>query len=148
MEIQIVRVDCENYARFADMVFWRKNGEERTPSTDAPSAQICAELQNENLCVYAAEADGRFVGWISLIYLPKIGHWGGRGHVYVDELWVAPACRRMGIAKRLLSEADAMADELGAHGVRLYVNIENPGAQLLYAGLGYEPSGTAVMMEK
>ena len=148
MEIQIVRVDCENYPRFEDMVFWRKNGEERAPSLDAPSAQICAELKNENLRVYAAEAGGRFVGWISLIYLPKIGHWGGRGHVYVDELWVAPTYRRRGIAKRMLSKADEMADELGAHGVRLYVNTENPGAQLLYASHGYEPSGTAVMMGK
>ena len=148
MELQIIRVQAENYSRFADMVFWRQNGTERVPTTDAPTGRIAAELQNENLWIYAAEADGRFVGWISLIYLPKVGPWGGRGHVYVDELWVAPTYRRQGIAKVLMQKADELALVLQTHGVRLYVNAENPSAQALYAGCGFEKTGTAYMMEK
>ena len=102
MSAEIVRIGEENYSRFEDMVFWRENGYERAPSGERPSEAVRAELMNPDLQVYAAEADGRFVGWISLIYLPKIGRWQGRGHVYVDELWVQDGYRRHGIAEALM----------------------------------------------
>lgn len=146
--LRIVRVTANNYPRFTDMVFWRKNGTERTPVVETVPAAILKELQNENFWLYAAEKDGRFVGWISLIYLPKVGPWGGRGHVYVDELWVTPELRRQGIAKQLMQMADELARKLQTHGVRLYVNAENPSAQALYARCGFERTGTAYMMEK
>jgi ribosomal protein S18 acetylase RimI-like enzyme len=146
--LNIVRVNADNYTRFDDMVFWRKNGIERTSLVQSLPVAILNELQNDNLHVYAAEIDGRFVGWISLIYLPKVGAWGGRGHVYVDELWVAPEFRRQGIAKQLMKQADELAERMHALGVRLYVNSENPSAKALYDGCGFERACTAYMMEK
>lgn len=47
-----------NYHRFADLVFWRENGQER----ESVKGVIPADLENPNLWVYAAEEEERFVG--------------------------------------------------------------------------------------
>jgi len=141
--MKIVVVTPENYRCFADMLFWRRTGRERIPA----AADVPPELHNENLWVYAAEEDDRFVGWISLVRIPKVSGWSC-GHLYVDELWVAEPYRRRGIARALLDEAERLCRNLCLSGLRLYVNIENPGAQALYKFCGFVPAGTAEFMEK
>ncbi|MBR4940818.1 MAG: GNAT family N-acetyltransferase [Clostridia bacterium] len=148
MDFTIERITENNYCEFKDMVFWRINGSERDPLKTDVSPQVAQELKNPNLWVFAARCGGRFTGWISLVYIPKIGPWGGHGHVYVDELWVAPQFRRKGIARGLMAEADSLKASLNASGIRLYVNINNPGAKALYASCGCRESGTADFMEK
>ena len=93
---EIERITEDNYTLFEDMIYWRQNGMEREPSREPVSEQIQKELRDPNLYVYAAMKEGRYIGWISLVYIPKIGKWGGHGHVYVDELWVAEQYRRQG----------------------------------------------------
>lgn len=139
----IERINESNYCRFADMVFWRENGYERKPAFEP----VPVDLGNPNLYVFAAEDGGRFVGWISLVYIPKVGKWK-RGHIYVDELWIQPDYRRRGIAKELLGKADELKQLLDTGGIRLYVNTENPGALKLYEGCGFYEKGSAYFMER
>lgn len=107
------------------------------------------ELTNPNLYVYAIMVESRYVGWISLIYIPKIGNrWNGHGHIYVDELWVAPSFRERGFAKVLMKKADDLKTELEATGIRLYVNVNNPTAKKVYEYCGYREDGQAYFMEK
>ena len=146
--MEIVKITEENYAQLEDLVFWRQNGRERAPTAQPPSPAVVQALADPDLALYAAREDGRLVGWISLLYQPKVHKWQGRGHIYVDELWVQPEYRRRGVAKALMQLADQMAASRNAHGVRLYVNVENPGAKALYEGCGYHPSGQAYFMEK
>ncbi len=129
------------------MVYWRGNGTERTPSKNTADTQALQELADPNLYVYAAKADGRYVGWISLVYMPKISR-VKKGYVYVDELWVQEDYRRIGIATSLMAKADLLKEKLNATGVRLYVNITNPGAKKLYENCGFITDGTADFMEK
>lgn len=149
MDIQMEKIDGRNYSMFEDMVFWRENGFERAPSQTPVSEQMRKELDNPNLYVYAVLAEGRYVGWISLVYIPKIGsRWNGHGHVYVDELWVQPDYRGRGYAKALMQKADDLQKELEATGARLYVNVNNPTARKLYEACGYLEDGRACLMEK
>ena len=148
MDFEIKRVTAENYSMFTDMVSWRRTGRYTESPSTQPEETVEKELQNPDLYVYAAQSDGRFVGWISLVYIPKIGKWGGRGHIYVDELWVQEDYRRRGIAKALLAKADCLKEERNAHGIRLYVNVNNPEAGKLYDSCGYREDGTAKFMEK
>ena len=148
MDFVLKRVTEENYSKFDDMVFWRTNGCECPPSDQPTPADIAKELKNPNLYIYAAESGGRYVGWISLIYIPKVGPWGGHGHVYVDELWVAPSFRNHGIAGALMAKSDELCEQLGAHGQRLYVNVNNPAALALYEKMGFAKDGQAYWMQK
>ncbi|MDF2612070.1 MAG: Acetyltransferase family [Lachnospiraceae bacterium] len=148
MNYKIVRVNTGNYSKFSDLVHWRMTGKQRHATDYAPSDEIKTELANANLYIYAIEVEDKFVGWISLIYLPKVGKFNGHGHIYVDELWMEPSFRNNGLAKVLMAKADGVAKELKATGIRLYVNEENPIAQKLYKNCGYTASCTAYMMQK
>ena len=148
MEFEVVKVTAENYSLFQDLVVWRQTGSRQAFAGEPLSRQIEHELENPNLHLYAARGPDCFVGWISLVYIPKVGKWGGRGHLYVDELWVAPEYRRRGIGTALLAMADRVKTELRATGIRLYVNIDNPAARRLYEKSGFLESGKAHFMEK
>ena len=146
MNFTIERITETNYPAFADMTYWRKNGTER--KNDAPPGEMVKKhLADKNFRVYAARADNKFVGWIALVFMPKIS-WTDKGFVYVDELWVQEDYRREGIATALMAKADQYKNEIDAAGVRLYVNVNNPTAKHLYEKCGYSCEGTAEFMEK
>ena len=142
MDFAIEKIDADRYPLFVDMVFWREHGFEREPSQMPVTEPIRKKLANPNLYLYAVMTDGRYVGWISLIYLPKVGRW--KGH----ELWVAPEFRGQGLAKALMKKADALKTELEAAGIRLYVNVDNPAAKKLYERGGCLEDGQAYFMGK
>jgi ribosomal protein S18 acetylase RimI-like enzyme len=152
-EYKIIKVDTQNYSMFDDMVFWRVNRRERTNAEKSEAvnnsfSDVYLALENPNLYVYAALDNDKFVGWISIIYMPKIGRLNGLGHIYVDELWVEPIYRKQGIADKLMKKADELLNITASAGVRLYVNTENPSAKVLYEKCGFSESGTAYFMEK
>ena len=149
MDFKIEKIVIDNYSLFDDMVFWRENGFEREPTHMPVPEQMKKELANPNLYVYAVMVENRYIGWISFIYIPKVGsRWNGHGHVYIDELWVEPNFRGKGFAKALMKKADDLKMELEAVGVRLYVNVDNPTAEKLYKHCGYLEDGQAYFMEK
>lgn len=148
MDFYIDKITAENYTKFDDMIYWRINEIQREPSTKTPSDSIANELNNPNLYIYALGVDSIYVGWISLIYMPKVGRFDGHGHIYVDELWVEPTYRNNGFAKQLIEKADELKQSLSATGVRLYVNQNNPNAQSLYIKCGFNDNGKAIFMEK
>lgn len=57
----------------------------------------------------------------------------------VVDLMVDPACRRQGVATRLLDAAEAWAARRGLSCLELSVLEENEGAARLYAARGYRP---------
>ena len=148
MNYKVVRIDSENYSLFDDMVYWRENGSERAPLKEAIPESILNELSNLDLFIYAIEVERRYVGWISLIYMPKVGKYNGYGYVYVDELWIHPSYRRNGFANELMKKAEALKQEKCATGIRLYVNVDNISAKKLYEKCNFSLSCSAYLMEK
>lgn len=148
MNYSIVKIEEENYSLFDDMVYWRMNGNERVTSKQIVSQNILNELRNPNLFIYAVETEGRYVGWISFIYMPKVGKYNGYGHVYVDELWVQPLYRQNGLASELMKKAEELKQKKCAAGIRLYVNADNMNAKKLYEKCDFSVSCSAYLMEK
>ena len=93
-------------------------------------------------------AYNKFIGWISLVYIPKVGRTNGRGYLYVDELWVSPAYRKNGIAYSLMEKGNTVSNELNTLGLRLYVDTDNDEAFSLYKKCGYNVQRNAIFMEK
>ncbi|MBM7616089.1 GNAT family N-acetyltransferase [Alkaliphilus hydrothermalis] len=144
LEITIERITKDNYHMYDDMVSWRIHGKERTPEEkdlnklkDFQDAYTL--LEQQGYYAYAALVEERYVGWITLINVPKIGKWN-RGVIYVEEVWTEPGYRRKGIALNLMKKAFDVQKETGAIKVRLYTNTE--GARKLY-----EKSGLKVTAE-
>lgn len=149
MDYKIIRIDESNYGLFDNMVFFRIHGYENNSLENPITDSIKKELANPNLFLYAVKKEERLVGWISLVYIPKVGSkWEGHGHIYVDELWVEPEQRGNGLAKALMHKAEELKESLQAIGIRLYVNINNETAHKLYEACGYHEDGQAFFMEK
>lgn len=151
IDVNIERINKSNYHKFNDMVFWRINGVERSAEEKEQSRKTIFkeaydELEHEDFYVYAAKYKDKFIGWISLVYMPKIGKWH-KGVIYVDELWTAPEFRRKGVAYKLMNKASELQRRIGAVSIRLYTN--GIAAQKLYekCGLVVE-SSNIVFMEK
>jgi len=148
---EVVRVSRGNYHLFEDMVYWRMKGTdltqaERDTNRANDFTEKFTELEHAGFYSYAALSDGRFVGWISLMYTPKIGPRWNKGMIYVDELWVAPEYRNRGIAKQLMEKAFECQRNTGAVEVRLYVGTTSTVARSLYASCGLQEAGSAIFM--
>jgi len=145
-------VNKNNYHMFDDMVFYRghrryKNSEELAATQDFTPYYKALDIST--FYVFAAQLEYKFVGYIFLNYLPKIGSTNGKGWLFVDDLWVNPHHRRKGIACALMAKADAISKELNTLGLRLYVNTDNPSGTAFYEMCGYEQKfGTSMLMQK
>lgn len=151
MQFNLLKVNKDNYHLFDDMVYWRIRGKERTINEKEENRKnqiVPDELSNTNFYVFAIERNNKFVAWISLIYLPKVGKTDYNGYIFVDELWVEESHRRLGFAKLLMEKADELCLTMNTVGIRLGVNINNPSALNLYETCGYHSTGQAYTMEK
>ena len=152
MDYSIVMVTEGNYFMFDDMIFWRhhergKNEDEKNEVYD--HSQAHSTLKDKNFYGFAAQLDNKFVGYICAIYIPKISRANGRGHLFIDELWVNPDFRNRGIANALMKKVDTLSKEIKSLGLRLYVNTTNTAGISFYKKCGYkEKYGTALFMEK
>jgi ribosomal protein S18 acetylase RimI-like enzyme len=82
-----------------------------------------------------ARVDGEPAGNLLAVRIPKTD--ARVGFLYVDELYVLPAYRRLGVARALLTRLQALAGELGLAGVRLLVHPDNEPARDLYRSCGF-----------
>lgn len=148
----IERIDCTNYAEFRALTFARANGREPSGAELAAVASDAGHLKtlgDPNLYLFAARLRGRLAGYVSAVYVPKVGSGRWPGHFFVDELWTRPECRRLGIAAALMARAEAEARAFGAVGLRLYAGGDNAAALALYDKCGYvSRGGDAVFLEK
>lgn len=70
-----------------------------------------------------------------LVAAVMAGYDGHRG--WINYLAVAPDCRKMGIGRRLMNEAESMLRDLGCPKVNLQVRSSNVGAVEFYRNIGY-----------
>lgn len=144
-DVNILRVKNANYHLYEEMIHWRITGtpvgmSERKNKTSDPRAI----LDDPEFFVYAAEYHDRFIGWIHIFVTPKIGKWA-KGHLTVDELWVAEDFRQNGVAFKLMQTLDEAKRITGINKVRLITH--STIAQKLYEKSGFEVVSQCVFME-
>ena len=148
MEYSIVKADKNNNFLFDEMVFCRKNERERSEKEKSEviiDNMVYEILEDKKLNVFAAKMEGKFIGWVSAVYIPKISWTNGNGHLFIDELWVNPNYRRKGIGHALMEKIENIAKEINVIGLRLYANNEG---KYLYDKCGYKSLNEATFMKK
>jgi ribosomal protein S18 acetylase RimI-like enzyme len=106
---------------------------------DLPLAHafLQARLAAGDSVVYLAEEEGAAVGFVQLY--PLFSSTAPRpGRIWLlNDLYVAPAGRGRGVARRLMDRARQLAEETGARSIELTTARSNTLAQELYESLGY-----------
>ena len=84
--------------------------------------------------VLIAEADGEFAGMC--LWFPSFSTWFGRPGVYVQDLYVAPAFRKLGVAEQLMRRLANETKRTGSTYIRLSVDASNASAVKFYERIG------------
>ena len=94
-----------------------------------------ARFEHGQSVVLLAESQGQAVGFAQLY--PSFSS-VSMARVYVlNDLYVAPSARRMGVGERLLTAASDHALQMGAVRLSLTTNVHNLPAQALYESMGW-----------
>lgn len=100
----------------------------------AAAARRMAAMQGVETVLLALR-EGAAVGLCSLRVVPFLS--ADHPYAEVTELYVAPAHRRQGIARRLMQAAEELTRSQGAPAVYLLTGFRNETAQAFYRSLGY-----------
>lgn len=110
-----------------------------------PPETVAARLSNpDRLETPLIATDGvRAVGLAALRIVPCIFY--ATPHAELTELYVEPAYRRRGIARRLVALAERLAVDRGADRLVILTSVDNRAARALYASMGYVPEDLAMV---
>jgi GNAT superfamily N-acetyltransferase len=101
---------------------------------------------DEKLIVVADHPDSGLVGMAYIHVWRSSGIWEQAGDVeyksgLIDDVWVEPDYRGMGIFKAMLRELLAFAEKRGAQELVLEYSITNKEAEAAWSKLGFKPTG-------
>jgi ribosomal protein S18 acetylase RimI-like enzyme len=98
---------------------------------------------NVHLCKIVDEPSGDRVGetWYT------VRSHGGKVQFFVDWIQIDEPYRRRGLATQAFQRLAEMARAAGADRLALFVHSDNPGAESLYRGLGFRPTGMRLSLD-
>lgn len=110
----------------------------------APQAALVAEfLRDDRHHLVGALEDGRLIGFVSAVHYV---HPDKPAELWIDEVGVAPRCRRRGVGRAMMQRVLELARELGCRNAWVLTDRDNMAAMRLYAEAGGTPRA-AVMFE-
>jgi GNAT superfamily N-acetyltransferase len=95
-----------------------------------------ARFEHGQSVILLAESQGQAVGFTQLY--PSFSSVSMARVFVLNDLFVAPIARRLGVGEALLTAASEHARQLGAVRLSLTTNVQNLPAQSLYASMGWE----------
>ena len=108
----------------------------QTSDEDAAKTFLLARFEHGQSVVLLAESQGQAVGFTQLY--PSFSSVSMARVFVLNDLFVAPTARRLGVGEALLTAAADHARQLGAVRLSLNTDVQNLAAQALYASMGWE----------
>ncbi len=105
---------------------------------------LAARLAADELVIFVARQGGAPLGFTQLF--PSFSSVSLRRLWILNDLFVAPSARGLGVGSALLTRARTWAAETGAKGLVLETAVDNP-AQQLYIRHGYQLDSHALHLE-
>ena len=120
--------------------------DEGYPAGPSDIVERMSRFGSEHSRVIIAEHEGALLGFIALHALPRFEH--DDRILRVLALVVDAGARERGVGRRLMSEAERIAGELGAAFVEVTAGHHRPDAFRLYESLGYDANVAAYLRKK
>jgi ribosomal protein S18 acetylase RimI-like enzyme len=146
------REDAEAAARL-----WMQSAEEHTahdriyataPGAERVMRRFLADLaSSSHSFLFVAESDGRVVGFISGELREGSLTFRQRTWASVDDVFVEPGSRNLGIGRALLEGVKAWAKERRADGISLQVAAANGRGRKFYEELGFREVSVYEVLE-
>jgi ribosomal protein S18 acetylase RimI-like enzyme len=116
----------------------RDIGARDIPKIDGDELEARAFSEHPLLHLWVAECEGHLIG--CLIAMPTYSTWRGRTGLYVIDLYVDRAKRRLAVGEKLMIRAAQDAYANGLSFIRLEVTNTNIDAIRFYDRLGFSPA--------
>jgi GNAT superfamily N-acetyltransferase len=126
--------DTEQIACFQTAMAWETEALALDTGAVRAGVRRVFEEPSRGFYLVARQAGGKVVG--CLLLLREWSDWRNADVWWMHSVYVAPDHRRAGIFKRLFREAERLARDAGARGIRLYVDRANRRAMEVYRRLG------------
>ncbi len=108
---------------------------------------LTSALLDEDKLLIVAEVPGSGLVGMGYIYIWRSqGIWEQLGEEefksgLIDDIWVEPACRKLGVFRAMLEELVAFAEDRGAQELILEYSLSNKEADATWRKLGFKPTG-------
>jgi GNAT superfamily N-acetyltransferase len=146
-KIEIVPATSQHLLEIQDL--WHAIAQESEPNDENASAHAVQGLNQsmQRFDFFASDAfwlllarlDGKPVGYLTAVRIPKADD--RIGVLYIDELYVVQAYRRLGIGSALVKGACSIGQELGYWRVRLNADPNDPRVHAFYRASGFSDDG-------
>ncbi len=106
---------------------------------------LCEQNAGDRI-VLLAYVDGKFAGYLTVIWNSDYPHFRDAGIPEVNDFNVLPELRRRGVGSRLMDEAERLISERSAYsGIGFGMGADYGPAQRMYVLRGYVPDGNGLM---
>ena len=96
--------------------------------------------------IYCAEEDGRLVGYLILVYVFSLEHFGLTTEI--DEFYIDAPHRSRGVGEQLLAAAELSARQAGCRNLSLQIGHHNAKARAFYVRNGFRARTGFELLEK
>jgi ribosomal protein S18 acetylase RimI-like enzyme len=103
---------------------------------EAARAFLTERISNNESTIFLAADDNKGYGFAQVY--PTFSSVSMNRVLILNDLYVKPEARRIGIAKKLMNAVLELAAEVGAVKIQLETSVDNHEAQQLYEDLGYK----------
>jgi ribosomal protein S18 acetylase RimI-like enzyme len=97
---------------------------------------LFARLSKDESVLFIARLDGKMVGFVNLY--PVFSSVNLTRQWILNDLFVAPEVRKLGVGRALTERARQLAEATQANGLTLETAMDNHAAQKLYESLGWK----------
>ncbi|MFZ6746877.1 GNAT family N-acetyltransferase [Undibacterium sp. JH2W] len=116
--------------------------------SELTTARTAAYLSQSHTHILLAETNGHLIGYCQTSHGKRHAQVTAEHQAELDHLYIHPAFFGRGIARQLLTEAEAHLRELGVQQVWLTTWVGNDRARLFYPRVGYADIGETIFRMK
>lgn len=141
MQLQIRRAELSDVEALLVQFNAYRSFYKKQPASDKARTFLTENLSQDRSIIFVAVAkqpSGKenIVGFTQLY--PRLSSLSMTHYIYLSDLYVDESCRRHGVAKQLMKQAEEYCIDNGAIFIELQTANTNKNAQALYESLGYQ----------
>jgi len=108
----------------------------KPPDVEAARRFLFARLSKDESVLFIARVEAKVAGFVNLY--PVFSSVNLTRQWILNDLFVAPEARKLGVGRALMERAHELAEATQANGLALETAVDNQVAQKLYEGLGWK----------